>query len=95
MRNTIRTQQQSYATLNCVHSVVELLEDIASVLALNGGIGNEMNVTVLVVTGNTFSIVVERVSVHCMETLPLLHDLFPPIRIISVPCNLLVENSVL
>ena len=49
-------------TLNCVHSVVELLEDIASVLALNGGIGDKMNMTVLVTTGNTFSIVVERVS---------------------------------
>ena len=48
--------------LNCVHSVVELLEDIASVLALNGGIGDKMNMTVLVTTGNTFSIVVERVS---------------------------------
>lgn len=46
-----------------MHSVVELLEDIASVLALNGGIGDNMNVTVLVVTGNSFSIVVERVRV--------------------------------
>ena len=60
-------------TLNCVHSVVELLEDMASVLAQNSGIRDEMNVTVLAVTGNNFSIIVERVSGHCMEKLNPFH----------------------
>ena len=80
--------------------MVELLEDVASALAVNAEIGNGTTETVLSVTGNTSALVVERVRLaryFCYKNsfsildIPFVSFL---IRMISALYKCLEDNSV-
>ena len=57
-----------------LHSLVESIEELASILAVNSEVDGEE--TVLDVTGDTFAIVVERVSKVIMNVVTIIHYIF-------------------